>query len=264
MKYAFMSFSCPDLTLGEMLATARSYGYQGIEPRIEAGHAHGIELDTPLATRRALAEEARASGIDLCCVATSRRYADPATTERNVADTLRCIDLAADVGAPRIRVFGGRIPDDVSRERAIDLVAGALRAVSAHAEARGITVCIETHDDWTDPAHVAAVVGQIDSPAIAVNWDLVHPVRVSGWTIDAAFQTLRPWICHAHVHDGVQVEGRSELRPMGTGIIDTRRGIQLLRSISYDGYLSGEWINWEPYDVHLPRELNTMRGYENE
>jgi sugar phosphate isomerase/epimerase len=264
MEYAFMSFSCPKLSLHEMLALAHRYGYQGLEPRIEAGHAHGIELDTPLATRRALADEACDSGIDLCCVATSRRYADPDTTEHNVADTLRCIDLAADVGAPRIRVFGGRIPEGVTRDRAIDIVARALRAVSAHAEARGVTVCVETHDDWTDPSHVAAVVSQISSPAIAVNWDVMHPVRVSRWTVDDAFQALQPWIRHTHVHDGVQVAGHSELRHMGEGVIDVRRAVALLQSISYDGFLSGEWINWEPYDVHLPRELNTMRGYETE
>ena len=30
------------------------------------------------------------------------------------------------------------------------------------------------------------------------------------------------------------------------------------------GYLSGEWIGWEPYAVHLPRELAAMRAYERE
>ena len=36
-------------------------------------------------------------------------------------------------------------------------------------------------------------------------------------------------------------------------------------SISYDGYISGEWINWEdPYEVHLPRELATLKRYESE
>jgi hypothetical protein len=26
--------------------------------------------------------------------------------------------------------------------------------------------------------------------------------------------------------------------------------------------LSGEWINWEPYEVHLPRELAAMHELE--
>jgi len=49
---------------------------------------------------------------------------------------------------------------------------------------------------------------------------------------------------------------------MGTGIVDTKRAMQLLASMGYEGYFSGEWINWEPPEVHLPREIETMRGYE--
>ena len=51
--------------------------------------------------------------------------------------------------------------------------------------------------------------------------------------------------------------------PIGTGIVDTRRAMQLLAGAGFDGYLSGEWINWEPPEVHLPREIQTMQGYEN-
>ena len=36
MKYSFMSFSCPQLTLGELLATAKRFGYEGVEPRIDS------------------------------------------------------------------------------------------------------------------------------------------------------------------------------------------------------------------------------------
>ena len=34
MKYAFMTFSCPDWTLDEVLAAAQRYGYDGVELRI--------------------------------------------------------------------------------------------------------------------------------------------------------------------------------------------------------------------------------------
>jgi sugar phosphate isomerase/epimerase len=107
MRTAFMSFSCPQLDLDEMLALAKRLGYDGIEPRIEAGHAHGIEMDVSAQARRELKEKADGSDIALCCVATSRRYADPETAQQHVDDTLRCIDLAADLGSPRLRVFGG-------------------------------------------------------------------------------------------------------------------------------------------------------------
>ncbi len=36
MKYAFMSFSAPQLNLRELLAYAKQTGYDGIEPRIDS------------------------------------------------------------------------------------------------------------------------------------------------------------------------------------------------------------------------------------
>src|SRR3990172_7845982 len=72
MRYAFMTFSCPDLTLTEALEVGRRYGYDGIEPRIEEGHHHGIEVDTPADRRTEARRMAGDAGIALCCIATSR------------------------------------------------------------------------------------------------------------------------------------------------------------------------------------------------
>ena len=44
MKYAFMSFSTPDLSLERTLNLARQYGYEEIEPQTDSSHAHGIKL----------------------------------------------------------------------------------------------------------------------------------------------------------------------------------------------------------------------------
>lgn len=256
-----MSFSCPEQDFDELLAIAKRYRYDGVEPRIESGHAHGIELDTSPSNRAVIRRKAEDSGIAICCVATSRRYADPSTAEQEVAATLRCIDLASDVGSSRVRVFGGCLPDGVSREDAIELVASSLENVADHARQRGVTICLETHDHWCNPADVAAIMERVSEDSVAVNWDIMHPVR-HGHTIEAAFNTLKPWISHVHFHDGVLVEGKMKLVPIGHGMIDHRRAVELLQEASYCGYLSGEWIRWEPYETHLPRELATIKSYE--
>jgi sugar phosphate isomerase/epimerase len=261
MRYAFMSFSCPEQDLDQLLATAKLYGYDGVEPRIESGHSHGIELDTSPSDRAVIRRKAEDSGIAICCVATSRRYADPATAEQEAVATLRCIDLASGVGSPRVRVFGGPLPDGASREDGIALVARCLENVADHARQRGVTICLETHDHWCDPADVAAIMERVGEDSVAVNWDIMHPVR-HGHAIEAAFNTLRPWISHVHFHDGVLDEGKMKLVPIGHGMVDHRRAVGLLQGASYYGYLSGEWIRWEPCETHLPRELTTIRSYE--
>ncbi|MBC8077976.1 MAG: sugar phosphate isomerase/epimerase, partial [Chloroflexales bacterium] len=124
------------------------------------------------------------------------------------------------------------------------------------------TLCFETHDDWTDPQHVAAIMRAVDQSAIGVNWDYQHTTRVAGATVDEAFATLQPWLRHVHFHDGENRADKPVFLPVGQGDYDNRRVVELLLGAGYDGYISGEWIDWEPYEVHLPRELAAMRQLE--
>ncbi len=261
MKYSFMSFSCPELSLADLLATARKFGYDGVEPRIDAQHKHGVEVSASAETRSEFRSQAQASGIAIACVATSCLYANPAITQANIELTHQCIDLAADVGAPRIRVFGGALAQDQERAAAVQSVAKALGAVAEHARERGVTVCMETHDAWCNPADVAAVMQAVNHAAIAVNWDIMHPVRRARVTMDEVFTTLKSWIRHVHIHDGLlEAQG---LLPIGQGAIDHKRALELLTSAGYSGFLSGEWIKWkDAYETHLPRELAAMKYYE--
>ncbi|MFW6038845.1 MAG: sugar phosphate isomerase/epimerase family protein [bacterium] len=266
MRYAFMSFSAPEASLDQLLTMARDYGYDGIEPRAGAGtpHAHGIEIETNSAQRAAICERIERSGIQLCCIATSCRYAHPDEVAVSIEQTAQYIDLAGDLGCPRLRVFGGAFEESDSREDAIARVASALRAVAEHAERRGVTLCLETHDAWTDPTHVAEVMRRADHSAVRVNWDVMHPQRAAGWSMDAAYHELKPWIHHVHVHDGVDDMEKLELKSIGEGDFDHRRVIVLLAADGYDGFISGEWIGWTPATEHLPREVETLRSYEQD
>jgi sugar phosphate isomerase/epimerase len=266
MKYSFMTFSCPDLDLQGTLNVAKQIGYDGIEPRLVADHQHGIEVDIDADARTEIRQVVSESGIALACLATSCMFADPETQMEHVEFARKAIDLAADLGSRAIRVFGGKIGNGLGRQQAINLVAASLSQVSGRAAERGVTVCMETHDDWCDPADVVQIMERVNSPAVAVNWDIMHPVRMRLATMDEAFLVLKPWIRHVHIHDAAaDADGMPTLdfAPIGEGYVDHKSAIAQLLSMSYDGYLSGEWINWsDPYDVHLPRELATVKGYE--
>lgn len=261
MKFSFMTFSCPELTLAEVLETAQRYGYEGIEPRIDAKHRHGIEPETTAQDRKEIRKQVTASGIALACIASSARFADPETAEERVARTRLCIELASDLGAPCVRVFGGTIPEGISRQEAINNISALLAPLAEYAYEKGVTLCMETHDDWCNPADVASVMKIVDHPGLSVNWDIMHPIRRASVSIAQSFETLRPWITHCHVHDGVMLPER-KLVPIGQGDIDHKTAVKLLKGINFNGFLSGEWISWAgDYDVHLPRELATLKEY---
>lgn len=255
-----MSFSCPELSLSEMLTLAENLGYAGIETRVQSAHGHGVEFETTAGQRQEILQTVARSKVHLCCIATSCAYADPATVDKNLEDTHQAIDLAGDLGCSRIRVFGGMIGEGLSREDAIRNVANALASAGNHAEDRGVTLCLETHDAWCDPGVVVAVMEVADHPNVAVNWDIMHPICV-GETMENSFDMLRPWTRHVHVHDGrIAEDGGLTMVPIGDGMIDHATALRSLRESGYDGYLSGEWIGWEPYEVHLPRELALLEA----
>jgi len=262
MKYAFMTFSCPALSLTEVLKAAQRYGYDGIEPRLESNHGHGVEWETTTARRREIRREAAHAGIAICCLATSCEVAVADVASGTIDEMRRTVDLAAAVGARAIRVFGGRFPDDTDRAAAIDCAVTELTAVADQARDAGVCICVETHDAWCNPEDLVAILERVNHTAIAANWDIMHPVRRGGVTMEQAFTALAPWIRHIHFHDGVREETNDLLRAIGEGIVDHRAAVRMLLKSGYDGYLSGEWIEWEPHDVHLPRELQTMKRYE--
>ena len=264
MKYAFMSFSCPDLALEKMLAVAEELGYAGLEPRLAANHAHGIETSLSGAQRQTVKMQVANSPVALACLAVSSRFADPETVPWHLENLKKELDLAADLGVPTVRVFGGRFPEGITRKEAIDNVSEVLATVAAQAAAGGVAICLETHDAWCHPAHVARVMEAVNQNSVRVNWDVLHPVRAEGIDLQAAFKMLKPWIAHVHMHDAEITPGGIAYAPMGTAAIDHRIVLKALHGIGYSGYLSGEWIGFSPWQEHLPFEISQLRTYEAE
>ncbi|MCL2814685.1 MAG: sugar phosphate isomerase/epimerase [Oscillospiraceae bacterium] len=260
MRFSFMSFSCPEADIGEFIGIAKKYGYDGIEPRICAGHKHGIEPTADKQYLRDIQKKAAEAEIDICCVATSCEFANHETVEDNITRAKQAIDLSAELGAPVIRVFGGTIPSGMDREKSFDSIVGALLKLSDYAAAHQTVICLETHDDWSDPEWVAKIMRGVSHRFIAVNWDIMHPALSAGCTIQEAFHKLKQWIRHVHVHDGVHDGKRLNFMPVGEGGVDHAAALTLLKDYKYDAYISGEWIGWEPYDIHLPREIANLKS----
>lgn len=263
MKYSFTSFSCPQLSLNELFDLAQTCGYDGVELRVGRGHGHGVELATSEREREVIRQQHLASDIAICCLGASCTYVNPAETEMQLRETHRHIDLAAAVGVPLVRVFCGELIAGISRERSANAIVSALQTAAPYAHKQGITLIIETHDDWSDPKVVASLLERINHPAVGVLWDYMHTVRHAFATVDEAFESLRPWLRHVHFHDSTLRREALEFRPLGEGALDTPRVVELLLQDGFQGYLSGEWIGWErPYERHLPEELLAVKAYE--
>lgn len=263
MKFSFMSFSCPEANLVEMLGYAKKYGYDGIEPRAQSQHKHGIEIDTNKQQRNEIKKIFLDSGVECACLATSVRYcfSDEGKRKENIELTKAFIDLSCDIGTKRIRVFGGMPDREMLESEAIEIVGGCLAQVSEYAEKNQIFICLETHDFFSRADTAAEAVRIANNPFIKINWDIMHPFT-RGMTIEQAFSHVNGLIEHCHIHDGIYDEKRNvKLALMGKGEIPYQTAVKLLKDTGYQGYLSGEYISAWPVEVVLPHDIKILKGY---
>jgi sugar phosphate isomerase/epimerase len=94
-----------ELTLPQMISRARQYGYDGIE--IDGKRPHGNPLDWPAARCRELRACAEGEGIAIYAVAANNDFSNPVpeVREAQICFVRELIRMAADLGAPTLRVF---------------------------------------------------------------------------------------------------------------------------------------------------------------
>jgi sugar phosphate isomerase/epimerase len=105
ITYLGLWYRGKELTLPEMIGRAREYGYDGIE--VDGKRPHGNPLDWPAARCRDLRAIADGEGIDIYAVAANNDFSNPVpeVREAQICFVRELIRMAADLGAPTLRVF---------------------------------------------------------------------------------------------------------------------------------------------------------------
>jgi sugar phosphate isomerase/epimerase len=217
-RTCFSTLSCPDWSFQDLIRNGSAFGFDGVEIRLLQRETDLLSL--PIfqsnqleARRRELADAA----FQICGLSSSVQLqpAEPLERERQLETGRRYLELAAELGASFVRVFGdvlqptenGSVPvDDVSpeqRSQTVSLVAEGLNQLGELARPLGVEVLIETHGDFSNTFVMQESMRQVSSPAAGVLWDTHHPWRFFGEDLAASYERLRPWIRHTHWKDSV-------------------------------------------------------------
>jgi len=266
MRISFMTFTCPDWDLKRIIRCAKDYGYDGVEIRVVSGHKHGIELETSTTQRRVAKNLFKENDLEISCLSTSLAFSSAKEEERrrNVGTLREYIKLASDLGATRIRVFGGAMPPEVKREECLSYVGESLLEAADTARDFGVSVLLETHDDFSLGVDVGKVLREVNHPNVGAVWDVMHPL-FHGESIETTYSALKGYVKHTHVHDAVETEKYGRLVQIGEGIVPIREIVQMLKKDGYTGYLSCEyWTDQGEPEVTLPKYANVLRRYISE
>jgi sugar phosphate isomerase/epimerase len=258
LPIAFSTLGCPTWGWKKILDFASQHGFAAVELR-------GLEGNLDLPSHPIFApdrieqtnHEISESRLKIACVSSSANlhFADQAKRAKELGDARRFIDLAASLGAPCVRVFGGKEESDTSRlpdQETKDRVAVGLHELGNYAGPRGVKVLIESHDHFTASASLKDVLHAANSDHVGLLWDAHHTFADSNEDPEFTVKQLGPWVRHTHLKDSTGSGEDRKYVLTGQGNVPIRRQIQSLRSIGYKGFYCFEWEKlWHP-DLEAP------------
>ena len=255
MKISFVTFTCPTWSLEQVIDAAARLGYQGIEFRCDAKHAHGVEIYTDKIERQEIRHQLERYELEVPCLGTSLRLVDEAVVEQAPSR----IELAAQIGAPGLRLFCGPQPEGMDRLQLLDTVAERLRQIAQLAEGYNVEIWLETHDTLSLGADVAKVLKQTERPNLGVVYDVAHPYRM-GEPLTETLRHLSGLIRHVHFHDALNAPDKTIITRFGKGQMPVDEMLNGLLQSGYDGYLSAEWF----HDMYGTDPEETLTLYHRE
>jgi sugar phosphate isomerase/epimerase len=250
---AFSTLGCPAWDWPKILTFAHEHGFSAVELR---GLQGNMDLPSnPIFAPERIEQtkkEIQAQNLRIANLGSSATlyFEDPARRAKELSDARRFIDLASALGAPYVRVFGGKaeadkdpVPDDATKKR----VASALHELGEYSGPKSVTVIIESHDHFTSSATLKDVLTAANSEHVALLWDAHHTFATSNEDPEFTVKQLGPWIRHTHLKDSVGSGEDRRYVLTGRGNVPIERQIKALQSIGYKGFYCFEWEKvWHP------------------
>lgn len=267
IKLGFSTLGCPDYSVDQVIAMARDHGYAGVEIRFLRGQVDLTALDELSPERIGETRQRFAdAGVQVVCVGSSVRMASLDVDERR--EQLRTAQqysaIAAGLGAPYLRVFGGPIPEGQDADASIDAIVAGLNRVAELSDAHGVQTLLETHDEFNTGAVVTNLFRRGLADRVGVLWDSLHTYR-NGEPPALTWERIGARVRHVHVKDSHRFSPDFfDLALTGSGTMPIGDVVTVLQEAGYDGFVDFEWEKaWHPEieepEIAIPQFIQYLR-----
>jgi len=186
------------MNLPTLIATCEASGMEGVELR--STHAHGVEPHISKARRREVVAMFADTPVRLYALGSACAYhwPDPKVVAKNIDETKRFVDLAADLGCWGVKIRPNGLPKGVPEEKTLAQIAGAIRTCAEYAGPRKVMLFIECHGWGTSrPDRMASIIEQVDHPWACLCWNC-NRIDIEDGSIRRYFRLCEPHIQHVH------------------------------------------------------------------
>lgn len=263
--YSYWHFRTEKYPIEKVIEEAAALGFDGVEILHRQMASESPEYVNGL--KRA----AFRHGLALPMLSIHQDFVSPDAAERqkDVEHTKRCIELAAQLGAPAIRLNSGRWNtiksfDDLMKVKgeeppiagytdanAFEWVTRSIEACLPAAEKAGVLLALENH--WgltTKPENLLKIYKAVASPWLVINMD------TGNFATDpyAGIEMLAP---HASIVQAKTYYGGGEWYTLD---LDYPRIASILRRANFQGWVSLEMEGKESPQTAVPKSLEVLRN----
>jgi sugar phosphate isomerase/epimerase len=201
-----------------------------------------------------LKQHAFVLGLDVSGTSVGNDFCVPPGPDRDkqMALVRTWVDHAAELDAPVIRIFAGRVPKGDSEEAAVARAIEGIKAALPYAARKGVSLALENHGGITATIpQMLALVKAVDAPNFGVNLDTGN-FRTPDPYADLA--QLAPYAINVQVKTEITRQGKPKEEA------NLARIVAILRESRYSGYVVLEYEAAEDPMAAVPRHIKTLRG----
>ena len=230
---------------------AAELGYEYVEPMVhwgrellsEAGYFHSVSmLDDPYRIKRACEK----AGIKLSGLSAHTPLCKPEISTEYLKQAIR---FSVECGAPVVNTDEGPKPSWTTEEEDHVLMRYVLKEAAAVAEARGILIGLEPHQQYSQhPDGLDRIYELVDSKAIGINFDTGNSY-LSGHDPIEWLKRVKDRLVHLHAKD-ISVQQSEDERgkvtgtpvgcACGDGVIDWKKVVEICKELPRDIVFSVE------------------------
>ena len=204
MKIGIVTYNLArEWDLPTLIERCAATGMQGVELR--TGHAHQVEVGLTPQQRKEVRQRFADSPVELAGLGSAFEYhsVDPGEVRRNIEGTKEYVKLAADVGAPgvKVRPNGLNVDKGVPKEQTLEQIGKALRECGEFAHGYGVEIRLEVHGkDTSLLPNIRAILDVADHDNVFVCWNSNQSDVVDG-SVRQSFDLVGGRIRLVHMRD---------------------------------------------------------------
>jgi len=270
------------------LQKAKELGVEGVQIYVVSGEMDPANLSA--SARKDLREYIQELGLEisaLCGDLGGHGFQDKSANEAKIEKSKRILDLAVELGTDVVTTHIGLVPDD-ARSEIYEEMQKACDELGIYAKSMNAFFAIETGPEPSQ--HLKGFLDSLSTNGVSVNFDPANMVMVTGDDPIKGVYTLKDYIVHTHVKDGIRLrevdprevygslgykpldhekiaqdaESGEAFRevPLGEGSVDFDAYFAALQDVGYKGYLTIEReVGGQP-EVDISKAVQFIRRYK--